>query len=392
VVVQISQIQTNPTPGNGTIIVKETVNSTIGIANFQITTFAPGFFFQDLAATVPSGSALVPVAQVLTGTAVTLVWNSSIVDVNAFTIYYSNASQGQQTATPTVPGEWTSPPLTCDSVFTVVVTLGEEEGQLLTASLSTAVAVQNPSLIAAGINTGVLSVSDTASVSNRIMTHAVSCDRLQVQGTGTAYSFVAGDMQVENNLTVQGTSTLGNLSNSTMSGTTTLNGPSVFNAFSYFYGGAQISGVKPNEPAGIKPSMFHANGNALYMTWMPFVDEAHITFKLSDNSGMLGYSGSSREFKEDIQSFSDDFHKILDAKPVSFKFKGSDSPRSIGYIAEDFHDLGLHHLLVYNAEGEPVVIKYDRVALYQLEIIKELIREVESLKEKVNASLKPEAG
>ena len=149
VVVQIFQIQTNTTPGNSTINIKETVNTSIGFTSFQVTTFPTGFYFNGLTATVQSGSALVPVAQVLTGATVTLVWNSSVVDTNSFIIYYSSASQGQQTATPTTLGEWTSSPLTSDTVFTVVVTVSVEGGQPLTASMSTAVAVQNPNLIAA---------------------------------------------------------------------------------------------------------------------------------------------------------------------------------------------------------------------------------------------------
>ena len=73
VVVQIFQIQTNTTPGNSTINIKETVNTSIGFTSFQVTTFPTGFYFNGLAATVQSGSALVPVAQVLTGATVTLV-------------------------------------------------------------------------------------------------------------------------------------------------------------------------------------------------------------------------------------------------------------------------------------------------------------------------------
>jgi Chaperone of endosialidase len=186
------------------------------------------------------------------------------------------------------------------------------------------------------------------------------------------------------NLTVPGTSNLQgqtNLASVKISGPVNVNGPP--------NGGLVIWGADPaNTP---NPSHFDAKDGFLYMGWMPVVDEGPITFKLSDGSGKLGYNGSSRRFKDDIQDFSDDFHKILKAQPVSFVFKGNeDAKRTIGYIAEDFHDLGLHSLLVYNKEGQPEVIKYDRVALYQLEIIKELIHDVESLKERLNAGSKQE--
>lgn len=147
VVVQLYDVQTNNTPGISTVTVKEMIASTPGINSFQVNTFPIGFYFNSLSATVESGSNLVPVAQVNTGNTVTLIWNSSVVDTSAFTIYYSNASLGQQTVTPSDVGEWVSPPLSSDTVFTVVVTASVAGGQPLTASLSTTVSVQNPNLI-----------------------------------------------------------------------------------------------------------------------------------------------------------------------------------------------------------------------------------------------------
>jgi hypothetical protein len=44
--------------------------------NFLVSTFPTGFYFDGLAATVKSGSGLVPCAQVMTGNNVTLEWNS----------------------------------------------------------------------------------------------------------------------------------------------------------------------------------------------------------------------------------------------------------------------------------------------------------------------------
>jgi microcystin-dependent protein len=152
VVVQIFQIQTNSTPGNSTVRIKEIVGSTPAFANFEVTTFPRGFHFNGLAAASRSGTKLVPVAQINNGSTVTLTWNSSVVDTSAFTIYYSNASQGQQQATPSDIGEWISPPLSSDTVFTVVVKTSVQGGQTLTASMSTAVSVLNPALVAASLS------------------------------------------------------------------------------------------------------------------------------------------------------------------------------------------------------------------------------------------------
>ncbi|HEY8036866.1 MAG TPA: hypothetical protein VIF37_14895 [Methylobacter sp.] len=153
VVVQISQIQTNFIPGNSTVEIKELIGSTptFAFTRFVVTTFPDSFYFNGLAAALSSDKNLIPVAQVDTGSTVTLTWNSSVVDISAFTIYYSNASLGQQKATPSDIGEWTSPSLSSDTVFTVVVKTSVQGGQPLTSSLSTTVSVRNPSLVAADV-------------------------------------------------------------------------------------------------------------------------------------------------------------------------------------------------------------------------------------------------
>ena len=149
VVVQIHGFQTMDSPGNTTINVKEmVVGAPPAFTSFLVTTFPMGFFFRGLVATVLNGSTPVPVAQVSNGTAVMLNWRSSVVALSSFTIYYSDASKGQQTATPSEIGKWTSPPLTCDTVFTIVVTASIAGGQPLTASMSIAVAVLHPTLVA----------------------------------------------------------------------------------------------------------------------------------------------------------------------------------------------------------------------------------------------------
>lgn len=214
VVVQIFQIQTNPTPGNTTIGIKEIVAAKPGFTNFQVTTFPTGFYFNGLIPTVQSGSALVPVAQVNTGSTVTLVWNSSVVDTAAFTIYYSNAEQGQQTAKPSDVGEWTTGPLTSDTVFTAVVQVSVEGGQPLTAALMTSVSVQNPSLVAASINTGRATVSGAASILGPLSANAVTATGLTVNGTTSV-----GNFSSSGSVTVPGQSTLGTLS---VTGQTTL--------------------------------------------------------------------------------------------------------------------------------------------------------------------------
>jgi hypothetical protein len=155
VVVQLYEIPTVQVPGTTTVSVTEAIDgSDPAYASFSLTTFPYGFYFNGLAATAPLGSALMPVAQVASGDSVVLVWNASVVDTSAYTILWSSATGGQQSATPSELGMWPSPALTSDTVFTVSVTVTTTGGQPLTQSLSTVVSVQNPALVAASLVTG----------------------------------------------------------------------------------------------------------------------------------------------------------------------------------------------------------------------------------------------
>jgi hypothetical protein len=202
VALQIYQMQTVTTPGTSTIVVKEVIQgASPGFTSFLVTTFPAGFFFNSLAASVPSASNLVPVAQVNTGTPVTLTWNTSVVDTNAFTIYYTDASGQQQAPPPALVGEWVSPPITCDTVFTVVVTIEGPGGQKLPASLSIAVSVQNPSLVAASVQSGQLAVAGNATVGGT----------LGVTGPATLGNVSVGGMLGVNGNTTLATTTTGAL-------------------------------------------------------------------------------------------------------------------------------------------------------------------------------------
>ncbi len=100
------------------------------------------------------------------------------------------------------------------------------------------------------------------------------------------------------------------------------------------------------------------------------------------------YYSSSRETKTDIHPFIEEFTKILEANPVKFTDKTS-GEENIGYIAEDFDELGLNDLVIYE-NGKPKSLSYELISLYNLEIIKmqqETIREKEKEIEALKARL-----
>lgn len=99
---------------------------------------------------------------------------------------------------------------------------------------------------------------------------------------------------------------------------------------------------------------------------------------LIDANGQLWKGASSLRYKHDVQDFSDDFSKILQVQPKSFVYNNGGP--DIGYIAEDLDAVGLTNLVNYDKEGRPDSIKYDKIPLYLLEVIKQQQVDIDSLK------------
>ena len=105
-----------------------------------------------------------------------------------------------------------------------------------------------------------------------------------------------------------------------------------------------------------------------------------------DGSNNVVKLSSSLRYKENVRLLSGDFTKILQLEPKSFNYKGSHS-FDIGYIAEDFDSLGLKDLLIYDKEGRPDAIKYDRITVYLAEIIKQQQIDINALKSAMGMSV-----
>lgn len=103
-----------------------------------------------------------------------------------------------------------------------------------------------------------------------------------------------------------------------------------------------------------------------------------------DASGGVLKSSSSRRYKENINPLADDFSLILNAQPKSYTYKSS-GQKDIGYIAEDFDTAGLKDLVIYNNEGQPDALKYDKISVYLLEIIKQQQNRISSLESRLSA-------
>jgi len=427
VVVQLYGFQTITIPGNSTISIKE-ITSTVSFASFIVTTFPTGFYFNSLAATVESGSILVPVAQVNTGSTVTLTWNSSVVDTSAFTIYYSNASQGQQTAKPSDIGEWTSPLLSSDTVFTVAVTISAEGGQPLTAAMTTGVSVQNPSLVAAGITTGTAAINGTASISGVLTANAITSTGVIVNGAFSSGSasvsgaVTAGSVGVTNGLTAASANVSGALTtgSATVSGALTANtisSPNVstnaltVNNIINANGGTNMTGTVSLCAASDYSKGTVGIGGTNYGNIMLMVTNTQTTgygvkinapylsgswWALDVHGPCINTSGSWSKLsdinlKEKIKPYKDGLAKVLQINPIKFHYKKESGLGSkqeyVGVSAQDLQEIAPYMVSKgrISPDKEEEYLNMDDGAMTYMLInaVKELKAELDALKAEV---------
>jgi trimeric autotransporter adhesin len=141
------------------------------------------------------------------------------------------------------------------------------------------------------------------------------------------------------------------------------NPPLIYGDFST--GNVGIGTISPGSKLAIAGLTGSATGSALII-----------------NGNNVYYLTSKKESKKDIEPLSDNFEKILRAKPVSFKDKAT-GMKGIGYIAEDFEEEGLQNLLVYE-DGKLVSLRYDLISVYNLEVIKEQQKQIESQQKEID--------
>lgn len=102
-----------------------------------------------------------------------------------------------------------------------------------------------------------------------------------------------------------------------------------------------------------------------------------------DGVGKLFRSSSSRRYKTDIETLARDTSKVLDLRPVRFRWQSTGEP-DIGLIAEDVETIA-EDLVMRDAEGRPEAVKYDKIPLYLLLVIKEQRQRIEVQQHRIEA-------
>jgi hypothetical protein len=102
---------------------------------------------------------------------------------------------------------------------------------------------------------------------------------------------------------------------------------------------------------------------------------------LIDGNGQLGTASSSREVKQDILDVGDLSDRLLELRPVAFRYKQHavsepDAPLEFGLIAEEVAEV-FPELVVYDDEGRPETVKYHLLSAL---LLNELQEENEALR------------
>jgi hypothetical protein len=92
---------------------------------------------------------------------------------------------------------------------------------------------------------------------------------------------------------------------------------------------------------------------------------------------VLSFCSSSARYKEDIVPLAFDGEKLLALRPVEFKWKDSGEP-GVGLVAEEVAKV-IPELVTYNDKGEIEGVRYDQLAVYLLEMVKQQQRELSEL-------------
>jgi chaperonin cofactor prefoldin len=100
-----------------------------------------------------------------------------------------------------------------------------------------------------------------------------------------------------------------------------------------------------------------------------------------DTNGKLWKQSSSKRYKTNIHNIEDDADKVLELRPVRFQWKTT-GQEEIGLIAEEVEGIA-EDLVIYDQEGKADAVKYDKVSLYLLKVVKDLKSENESLKQRL---------
>lgn len=107
----------------------------------------------------------------------------------------------------------------------------------------------------------------------------------------------------------------------------------------------------------------------------------HRNMQYNPTTREIGFDNSSRRYKTNIQTLEDDWHKILNARPVKYTRPQSPEYWEFGYIAEEMDSIGMSNLVFKNEEGLVEDYNYEKMIIYVTEMVKINHQKITALEE-----------
>ncbi|MBN0040253.1 hypothetical protein JN535_08760 [Cellulosimicrobium cellulans] len=104
-----------------------------------------------------------------------------------------------------------------------------------------------------------------------------------------------------------------------------------------------------------------------------------------DADGIVLRVSSALKYKQDLEDYNADPDAVLALRPRTWRDRGEverdpdTTNRYVGFIAEEVHDAGLTDLVVYDADGNPDALSYDRFSAALLAVIRRQQDQIDSL-------------
>ena len=108
---------------------------------------------------------------------------------------------------------------------------------------------------------------------------------------------------------------------------------------------------------------------------------------LVDSLGQLGTVSSSRRFKEDIHDMTDASSRLLELRPVTFRYTQAyadgSKPQQYGLVAEEVAEV-FPELAVRDADGQIETVHYETLNVLLLNELQKQQRRIEALEQRLN--------
>ena len=120
----------------------------------------------------------------------------------------------------------------------------------------------------------------------------------------------------------------------------------------------------------------------LLVTDVPHGNKKNVQW--DESSKQFYQDDSSRKSKRNITKLKDEFSKVLQVEPKTYTRPGNPHIWEIGYIAEEFDELGLNKLVYYESDGSPGAIHYDKISMYLIEVVKKLQQQIIGYEQRID--------